>query len=1121
MGETSWWEHTKEGTPLLLAFVKVVWDVPPDGASQQRSRFMSGVEYVARSLDAAQPLTWSGNEVVLTLHAREPHTLVTAALSAAESIRERAIVDLGMTVRVAVHAASARWTSEQEKRAPEDVARCEYLVRVVPPQGIALTDDAYLALTDAERDRFALLGTWNHGDEAAYVFPASLAPIAEAGALLLLKDARLWRAFRSYVESPDVRRLRYVGFPLQKKHPPSLDVREVFVPPEVRRVSDRISEMGWAEAAWKREALFLPREPLARLVRNHRALVVLGDPGAGKTTALRWLAVLAAKGPLTWSAIFGTEELLLPLLVSVGRLTQLRSQLGEDCSVSQALAAYFEERGVANAAELMPFLRRILSQGKGLLLLDGLDEVRSEARQGVMRWLEAFCILHPRNRFIVSARWVGYSGFALPEGVEVEFSEFQDEQIRQYVQAFESACRRWENDGTPDDLGAQRTATQLLDALFANSRLRELARNPFMLSALALIHRAEGRLPRHRVQAYEILAWTLCETWGQARRVVANAAASRDIRYEEEAVPILGQLALRLHQQWPSGVAPEEFIIETLARAIQERSGERGPDAVHAARAFLERAGREVQILIERGAGQWGFLHLTFQEFFTAVGLLSAEEFESVAFEHLFRPRWEEVIRLGVGYMALIQKRASATQRFIRRVLTHPVQNVPEGKQVYLAALLASEAGDILPQSLQTEIARAVVEWNRSVPEAVALPLLRELALTEFSERVQDEVLNVLAASTPTGRESSILALGVLRSDRSRDTLRRMAREQDSEIRAQVATAIVKGGDPMDWETLRLLAGDLESRVRVAALAGFVDSRALHHRDESIAQLLDSAHASAQVSVIQTLSLLQSLSRQSLQTGGSQAVPAGIIQKAIHKGLSHPDPGVRDEALSLMPAGSSGLPDDAQARALKNGNPSARIPTASDARALHERVLGNDPSATLDVMRMFVRPLQRELQRTLFITSDDANDAVLDSMMSYLAHPDSYDPLRGSLSAFLSRMARHRAEEQLRAYAHRARGEQDAASARELWMSDPPTSLESTSKVLRLQELLKEQKVLGEQDRRLLQLLLSGVRAPEELARELGLTASSRDETRRQVKRHQDQLMRKLKRLVKEDDDLN
>jgi hypothetical protein len=1118
MAESPWWERTPEGTPLLVAFVQVVRDPVAGESLQQRDRYLAGVEYIADKRGASQPLHWRGNDVLLLLHAEDPHTVITTALSIAEAIRERVLVDLSMSVRLAVHAARVQWTPDRDRLAPLDVGRCEQLARAAPLQGIALTEDAYLTLSELERRRFAPLGTWAEEEGVAYVFPSSLASTADSGRFQPIGDERSWELLRRYVESPEVRRLRYVGFPLQKKQPPSLDIREVFIPPEVRRLVGRGPE--WIQTA------ALPLEPLARLVRGHRALVVLGDPGSGKTTVLRWLAVLAAGGPLTWAEQIGTSERLLPLLVSVGRLAQLRSRLGEGCSVAQALAVYFEDRDVGSAAELQPFLEGVLEAGDALLLLDGLDEVRREEREGVLRWLEAFGDRHPDNRFVVSARRVGFVGFNLPESAEVELGDFQEEQIRSYVRAFERACRRWENEGAPDEVGAERESNRLLDALFTNPRLRDLARSPFLLSSLSLIHRAEGRLPRHRVQAYEIFARTLCETWGQARRVVASENSSWDIRYEEEAIPILGALALRLHLEWPTGVAPEDVVIRILSQAIQERGGGSAPETERAAREFLVRAGRDVQILLERGAGQWGFLHLTFQEFFTAVGLLSAEDFESVAFAHLLEPRWEEVLRLGVGYMALVQKRAQATQRFIRRVLSQEGA-APEPRRAYLAALLASEAGDILPPSLQAEIARVVVAWNQSQPESTTLPLWRELSLTEFSDRLLDELTGTFSSQKGPTEEKTIVALGTLRGERARDALRLAARSPNPAVRVQVARSLVLGGDPMDWETLVQLTDDPQARVRGAALEGFIATREPVQRDEVLGQWLSGSQVDVLHLVIRLLVFISGSRTGHSRPGVPRSTSTGLVGQALRKGLSHGDPRVRDASLSLLALERAHFPDEARAheRALEDIDVAAldpfllrRILRVDAERELHERVLRGDPLAMSDLFLAYARRIERSVQRELRCDEETAHDAVVDVIFSYLQRPEMYAAGDGLLISYLMTAARDRASAKLVARARAAARGRDFSRVDDLqaWVS---TKVENAIDASRVMDRLVRGKYLNdERDVAALHLLLSGEHSLETWARALGLAPSSSEGVRREVNRHRQRLLKILRRFKRDEE---
>jgi HEAT repeat protein len=165
------------------------------------------------------------------------------------------------------------------------------------------------------------------------------------------------------------------------------------------------------------------------------------------------------------------------------------------------------------------------------------------------------------------------------------------------------------------------------------------------------------------------------------------------------------------------GVAPKSFIEEKLARSLMNRRGEDRATALSSAREFLRRASEEAPILAERGQGQWGFAHLTFQEFFIVAGLHADERFEEVGFEHLIESRWEEILRLGVGYMALVQKRPRAVARFVEAALTW---KAPEpwteavamtGKPIAMAALFAAEAGDTLPAELSDKIARELLRW--------------------------------------------------------------------------------------------------------------------------------------------------------------------------------------------------------------------------------------------------------------------------------------------------------------------------------------------------------------------------------------------------------------------------
>ncbi|HEX2572965.1 MAG TPA: NACHT domain-containing protein [Polyangia bacterium] len=711
--EQRWWQQVPEGKPLLLGLVKIdrqgstrEWqELPADDVLRRRARYTAGVEQVARDFDAAQPLLWQGDGVMLCFaRPGEPAAaLARHVYRAARALWERVCLELNLPARIAVHAALVPWSTNTGTMAHPALDLCGHLEHAAPASSVVLSEDVYLALSVEERRELGALGSTIRDGMPAYVFPANAAGRRDETLFRGWDELALWDAFRRYAEGPDVRLLRYVGLGLQREEPPGLDVRDVFVMPQVEMRRGR-----GAEDLRSFEELF----------REHRSLVVLGEPGSGKTTLLRWLAMRAAGGALMLAALGGAER-LLPVPVSMGRLAEVRRELGTATSMIDALARYFYGRNLGEEVTLRRFLQERLTARQCLVLLDGLDEVRSEEQRGMSSSIETFAAANTGNRFVVTSRCVGYAGLSLPDGEEVVLRPFDDDQLERYVRAFHRAYLHWESE-VEDPAVAEKESERLLAALKGSPWLGILARHPGTLSALVLIHRPERRLPRHRVQAYERFAQALCETWGEARRLAAERGEEEAIDDEIEAISLLGELALRMHEQDPSGVASRAFVLRTLEKALVRQRALDKKEAGKMAANFLRWAGDDVQILSEHGPDQWGFTHLALQEFFAAAGLHAQEKFEREALQHLLDPRWEEVIRLGVGYLALVQKRPEAARRFIEKVLRAKApEESPQIKRrlIMLADLLAAEAGNTLPQTLQKEISKKKTELLQSMSE--------------------------------------------------------------------------------------------------------------------------------------------------------------------------------------------------------------------------------------------------------------------------------------------------------------------------------------------------------------------------------------------------------------------
>ena len=853
-----WWKTAPQHQKISVGLVKIdrqgstnEWkELPPEIVDERAINYLKAVEKIARRFQAAEPFNWQGDGLMLFLPDGEQNPAPVQACQAAKSIWKKIRVEMNLPIRIAVHWGYLTWQRDMGKLRDLSLDLCGHLEHVTPTNAISVSEDVYLSLSNEEKKNFAPLGITKRESICAYVYPESSAKNKADDQFIPGEDLKLWESFRQYSESAEIKKLRYVGFRLTKTRvPPTLDIMDVFVPLKLQRISrqssraDALDELKAEKEKIKSEEIpfsriedeIMLKEPVSfiNIFQKKRSLVVLGDPGAGKTTLIRWLAVIASGGPYRIYRHLNIHERLLPLPVSVGQLAELRRKTGEGTSVSDILAHYFSSRSVGDFNILSEFIRKRLDNGDCLVLLDGLDEVKSYERHAIRGWLESFAANNPKNRYVVTSRYVGYIGFSIPDdGQEMNAMPFDDTQVSEYVQAFSRAYYLWDT-GKNESNEAEKEADKLLKTISESPRLNALARNPFLLSGLALIHRAEGKLPRHRVQFYEIFARCLCETWGAVRRLMASTG-NCDISYEKEAIPIFGKLAIQMHKKYPGGIAPEEFVIKSLSKILGESISTVSIDeAKCAAEEFLERAGKEVQIFIERGPKEWGFLHLTFQEFFAAVGLLSQELFEKQAIENIFDPSWEEIIRLGVGYMALVQNRPVAAERFIKKVYKgvewpeKPWVTRELSLQIPLAVLLVAEAGDVLPdEKLLNQITHIFTEWYLKFNIPLAHRILNEISLTECSEYITDNFIPLVKNRNLEISRRAALALGAIKSEKAVDSLLTALSDEDSGVRWRAASALgaIKSEKAVDSLLTALSDEDSDVRWRAAFALGAIKS---------------------------------------------------------------------------------------------------------------------------------------------------------------------------------------------------------------------------------------------------------------------------------------------------------
>jgi formylglycine-generating enzyme required for sulfatase activity len=389
------------------------------------------------------------------------------------------------------------------------------------------------------------------------------------------------------------------------------------------------------------------------LLLEQRRAVIIGDPGSGKTTLLRrvahslaiaWLRVRADAAKID----FGIEgEPPLPLLI---RLSDLSTFL-ERSTASNAS----ELPSAADSPEWLPLFmskmsreyhwgldaavfRELLTQGRAIVLLDGLDEAPLARVRKVLTVLIENCArVYDQCAFLLTSRPKGYT----PETSLREFQVFEVQPLSEgSVQAF---LHRWcESLFREEPVRREQHFSELCSALDSSAEIRRMAANPVMLTALAVVHWNQKRIPEQRAELYEsILTW-LC-----------RAREDRKGRTSpEKCMRLLQSVALTMQNSTDGRLV--EASRRWAAEEIAARSWE-GEMGVDRAEQFLMEEELDSGIVVARGDNV-RFWHLSFQEYLAAraIAALGEQDQKSLLISDarkVLAPEWRETVLLFAGIL--------------------------------------------------------------------------------------------------------------------------------------------------------------------------------------------------------------------------------------------------------------------------------------------------------------------------------------------------------------------------------------------------------------------------------------------------------------------------------------
>ncbi|MFZ1397109.1 MAG: SUMF1/EgtB/PvdO family nonheme iron enzyme, partial [Candidatus Promineifilaceae bacterium] len=445
-------------------------------------------------------------------------------------------------------------------------------------------------------------------------------------------------------------------------------------------------------------------------------LAILGEPGAGKTISLKFIALMLALG--YGIPRLGLEMPFIPLMIRLADYARALAQK-PTLSLDNYLFTTIAE-AYASHPDLPQFLRWALEKGGCMVLLDGLDEVGSDPVAGqtlkgqvvgrVQQFADRWCSDGFTNRVVVTSRIEGYWDEVLAGFDHVQLSPLQPpDEVTAFVLRWFTAYEQAQDSQITPELAeerAQERTESLVPKVLAHASVRRLATNPLLLTILALIHETVGKLPNRRIELYEICAQTLIESWRQAQTGVTNQWLS-DLG-GKQIIRIMAPLAYWLHENYPGGTATFAEWQRMLQATLTEAGFE--AEAAEITHRFLHHARFEAGLLAERGLGQFGFFHLTFEEYLAARELARqpvARRREMLK-AHWEDPRWHEIILLAAGQLGIVDLKDEDAGDFLQDLLEmEPQEPESQGRQAVLAGRALADIG---PRAVTPTCKRWIVD---------------------------------------------------------------------------------------------------------------------------------------------------------------------------------------------------------------------------------------------------------------------------------------------------------------------------------------------------------------------------------------------------------------------------
>ena len=321
---------------------------------------------------------------------------------------------------------------------------------------------------------------------------------------------------------------------------------------------------------------------------NH--IIILGGPGAGKTTTVKHICQLLLKDEIEINFKFPILILLREISDSETIYSRLKNILGIEIATKQE----DNIRAIENTEFREKYINAYLNSLNIVLILDGFDEIKPSRKDLFFKEIKSLMNNLSSGLVILTSRSASYS-YSIDNSIEYEICDLSDKQVNKFVD-------KWFND---------RNIASQFKKNIKNSKFYDLSLRPLTLAHLCAIYEKTKKFYDKPKSIYKKLVRLLIEEWDEERDI------NRESKYadfdNERKFEFLSNFAYDLTINYSHKIYSEEDFENSYSRLYSSFGLPRNEK-----NKVIKEIEEHNGIIIKSSYNSYEFVHKSMQEYLSA-----------------------------------------------------------------------------------------------------------------------------------------------------------------------------------------------------------------------------------------------------------------------------------------------------------------------------------------------------------------------------------------------------------------------------------------------------------------------------------------------------------------------